>query len=94
MVNGDAVTSFTMMFLQMWSITEKTPEDYGKYLRDPEYFYPPELNMDGFVIPYGDSPLDQENVGEQVYLDIIQSARNYVHIMTPYLILDYEMTQA
>ena len=50
--------------------------------------------MDGFVIPYGDSPLDQENVGEQVYLDIIQSARNYVHMMTPYLILDYEMTQA
>ena len=94
MVKGDAVTSFTMMFLQMWSITEKTPEDYGKYLRDSEYFYPPELNMDGFVIPYGDSPLDQENVGEQVYLDIIQSARNYVHIMTPYLILDYEMAQA
>lgn len=94
MVKGDAVTSFTMMFLQMWNITEKEPEDYGRYLRDPEFFYPPELSMEGFVIPYGDSPLDQENVGELVYLDIINTARNYVHIMTPYLILNYELVQA
>ena len=94
MVKGDAVTSFTMMFLQMWNITEKEPEDYGRYLRDPEFFYPPELSMEGFVIPYGDSPLDQETVGELVYLDIINIARNYVHIMTPYLILNYELVQA
>lgn len=94
MVKGDAVTSFTMMFLQMWNITEKEPEDYGRYLRDPEFFYPPELYMEGFVIPYGDSPLDQETVGELVYLDIINTARNYVHIMTPYLILNYELVQA
>lgn len=94
MVKGDAVTSFTMMFLQMWNITEKEPEDYGRYLRDPEFFYPPELSMEGFVIPYGDSPLDQETVGELVYLDIINTARSYVHIMTPYLILNYELVQA
>ena len=94
MVKGDAVTSFTMMFLQMWNITEKEPEDYGRYLRDPEFFYPPELSMEGFVIRYGDSPLDQETVGELVYLDIINTARNYVHIMTPYLILNYELVQA
>ncbi|WP_320977673.1 cardiolipin synthase [Hungatella effluvii] len=94
MVKGDAVTSFTMMFLQMWNITEKEPEDYGRYLRDPEFFYPPELSMEGFVIPYGDSPLDQETVGELVYLDIINTARNYVHIMTPYLILNYDLVQA
>lgn len=42
----------------------------------------------GYVIPYGDNPLDNEKVGEMVYLDIIQRAENYVYIMTPYLILD------
>lgn len=94
MVKGDAASSFTMMFLQMWNISEREPDDYGKYLRDPEYFYPPELNMDGYVIPYGDSPLDDETMGEIVYLDIIHTARSYVHIMTPYLILDYELVQA
>ncbi|MEY8354851.1 cardiolipin synthase [Lachnospiraceae bacterium 54-53] len=94
MLKGDAVISFTMMFLQLWNISEEEPEDYGKYLRDPEYYYPLELNMEGYVIPYGDNPLDKETLGEQVYLDIINSARHYVHIMTPYLILDYEMVQA
>lgn len=48
----------------------------------------------GFVLPYGDSPMDREQVGERVYLDILNQARNYVHIMTPYLILDDEMVNA
>jgi cardiolipin synthase len=94
MMKGDAVTSFTMMFLEMWDISEKEPGDYGKYLKDPEYFYPLELSREGFVIPYGDSPLDGETIGKQVYLDIIHTARQYVYIMTPYLILDYEMVKA
>lgn len=94
MLKGDAVTSFTMMFLQMWNISEKEPLDYGKYLRSEEYFYPPELEMEGYVIPYGDSPLDGEAVGKRVYLDLLYQARKYVHIMTPYLILDYGMVQA
>lgn len=94
MVKGDAVKSFTMMFLQMWGITEKEPEDYSRFLRKEEYFYPPELEMEGYVLPYGDSPLDHENVAERVYMDIIYQAKRYVHIMTPYLILDNEMVTA
>lgn len=45
-------------------------------------------SKEGYVIPYGDNPLDNEKVGEMVYLDIIQRAENYVYIMTPYLIPD------
>ncbi len=48
----------------------------------------------GFVIPYGDAPGDKENVGENVYLDILYNAKRYVHIMTPYLIIDGEMERA
>lgn len=94
MLKGDAVKSFTIMFLQMWNITEKQPEQYGNYFRDPEYFYPLQLDMSGFVMPYGDSPLDHETVGENVYIDILYQARRYVHIMTPYLILDDDMVRA
>lgn len=94
MLKGDAVKSFTILFLQMWNITERQPEQYGKYFRDPEYFYPPQLDMSGFVMPYGDSPLDHETVGENVYIDILYQARRYVHIMTPYLILDDDMVRA
>ncbi len=91
MLKGEAVASFLMMFLQMWNVSERGEEDYGKYLRDPDYRYPSELDMNGYVMPYGDSPLDEETVGEYVYLDILNEARNHVHIMTPYLILDSDM---
>lgn len=96
MIKGEAVAGFTMMFLQNWNITEYGCEDkYAKFIKEDF----PELEerglcTDGFVMPYGDSPLDNENVGQNVYLDILNRAENYVHIMTPYLILDNEMTGA
>lgn len=94
MLKGDAVTNFLMMFLQMWNITERVKEDYERYLVKPDYVYPENLEMRGFAMPYGDSPLDHETVGQHVYMDILNEARYYVHIMTPYLILDSDMITA
>lgn len=88
MLEGEAVQSLTMMFMQMWNIGEKIPEDYKKYLTRKSLKVNPSL---GFVLPYGDSPYDDENVGEQVYFHVLNHAKKYVHIMTPYLILDNEM---
>lgn len=84
MLKGEAVQSFTLMFLQMWNVEEKMPL-FKKYLKYP---VPANEEVPGYVIPYGDCPLDQEKVGEQVYVDILNHATNYVHIMSPYLILD------
>ena len=88
MIKGDAVQNFTIMFLQMWNVTEHQKEDYEKYLTPVQEELRREL---GYVLPYGDSPFDNENIGEQVYLHILNHAKKYVHIMTPYLILDNEM---
>lgn len=88
MLEGEAVQSLTMMFLQMWNINERLKEKFDKYTSEKSDTVKPEL---GFVLPYGDSPYDDENVGEEVYLHILQHAKKYVHIMTPYLILDNEM---
>ncbi|MBQ2388080.1 MAG: cardiolipin synthase, partial [Clostridia bacterium] len=85
---GDGVIGFTLMFLQMWNLNE-ADESYGKYLTS--YYSVP---SDGYVIPYNDSPLDNDLVGENVYLDMINTAKDYVHITTPYLILDNEMISA
>lgn len=93
MLEGDAVQSLTMLFLQMWNVTEKRTDRYKKYLT-PMWDAPvsPDLKRElGFVLPYGDSPFDNENVGEEVYFHILNHAKKYVHIMTPYLILDNEM---
>ena len=90
MVKGDAVRSFTLMFLQMWFLDEKTV-DFDTFLSVPTN---PIENAPGYVIPYGDCPLDGDKVGEHVYIDMLNRAKRYVHIMTPYLILDGEMEDA
>ena len=88
LLRGDAVQSLTMIFLQMWDVDMRGVEPYGKYLTKKAESLNDRL---GYVIPYADSPFDHENVGEEVYFHILNHAKKYVHIMTPYLILDNEM---
>ncbi len=89
MLKGSGVRSFTMMFLTMWNyVTDSTPELPNDFLPDVAG------TPNGYVIPYTDSPLDDEPVGENVYLNIINNARKYVYITTPYLIIDNEMSRA
>ena len=92
-LEGEAVRSLTLMFLQMWGMDEREPdtESYGRYLNVP---LPPLPEAGGYVLPYADSPLDDERVGESVYLDILSHAERYVRIFTPYLILDETMIMA
>ena len=93
MLQGEAVRSMTIMFLEMWNVEKHgRKENFERYLDVP--LIKPSSEGNGFVIPYGDSPLDKELVGEQVYLDILYTAKKYVHIMTPYLILDHDMITA
>ena len=89
MLKGPAVKSFTLMFLQMWYVGNKEP-DYESFLGETEEV--PEAK--GYVMPYCDSPLDGEKVGESVYIDLLNRATDYVHIMSPYLILDGELENA
>lgn len=85
---GQAAWSFTVMFLQLWEL-EKS-DTIASYV--PREL--PPASHDGFIQPYSDSPTDNEYVGRNVYLDIINNAERYVYIMTPYLILDHELVTA
>ena len=88
MVKGQAAQSFTLMFLQMWNLTETEPQ-WDQYIVSC-----PDKPTRGYVMPYSDCPLDEYKIGESVYIDILNRARRYVHIMTPYLILDNELETA
>lgn len=92
MLQGEAVRSFTLMFLTMWNIDEKRQEKYEKYLLPAKAFQ--NIPSDGFVMPYGDCPFDDFYVAKHIYLDILNTANRYVYIMTPYLILDNETIEA
>ncbi len=92
MVRGDGAWSLTLIFLQMWEMVTKGNEDFAEYY--PYYSEKSKIKCNGFVLPYADSPMDGENVGEQVYLQIIQNAKRYVYINTPYLIVSDKMISA
>ena len=92
MIKGCAAWSLTLIFLEMWQLCTGKDEDFGEYYPADETLSSHE--SDGFVQPYADSPLDHENVGEHVYLQIINSAKDYLYITTPYLIIDDSMVSA
>lgn len=90
-IQGTAVWSLTVMFLSMWTYLRNTKEDYSKFM--------PAQSEDksgccGYVQPFDDSPLDDENVSEAVYLNLINQSSKYVYIETPYLIADNKMMVA
>lgn len=88
-LEGEAVWNLTAMFLTAWSYVNHSREDYKEYM--PQIYQTELSETDGYVQPYGDSPLDHETVGENIYLNMINDAENYVYIFTPYLIIDNEM---
>ena len=88
-VRGDAVASFTAMFLSMWEYRTWKESNILNFL-------PPREDHDnkkenGFVIPYSDSPCDENQTGEDVYLNMISPAERYVYICTPYLAPSHQM---
>ena len=91
-LEGNAAWSFTLIFLEMWSYCKKVNEDFSLYYPWKDCIC--SIPDDGYVQPYADSPLDSDNVGEHVYLQIINKATDYVYIYTPYLIIDDSMISA
>ena len=88
-VRGSAAWSFTLMFLQMWALSQKVEEDISVYF--PKQGGEQERVL---VAPYADSPMDTESVGENVYLSLIHNAKRYIYITTPYLIISDTMQNA
>ncbi len=86
-ITGDSVRAFVDMFFYIWNAFRKDKEDVREYL--PLMQKEQTAKEGGLVIqPYDDSPLDQTSAGEFVYADMIQRAKKYVYVFTPYLVLD------
>ncbi len=92
-IRGEAVWNYTVMFLSIWNSYRSEDNDFSKFKHE---FKTNEDNKitNGFVVPYGETPLDEEVTGEDIYLNIINQANKYVYIFTPYLIIDTDMINA
>ena len=91
-MEGSSVKSLTVMFLEMWNAVRKSDIDdtsFDKFIFDYKY----EGLANGYIQPYADSPLDNEHVGEDVYMNILKNAKKYCYFITPYLITTDEMTR-
>lgn len=90
-VEGESVNSFTLSFLGMWDMFAKTSLKKEDYLVYEQTQFPESQN---FVAPFSDSPVDTDDVGFDVYIDIINKAVRYVYISTPYLVIGDDFMNA
>ncbi|MBQ8688002.1 MAG: cardiolipin synthase [Ruminococcus sp.] len=88
-LEGQAVRSLTVQFLEMWNTIRESDKDFSAYFPD----VPCRTCAKGYVQPFGDSPLDDVYLGENVYMNMVKSAERYIWFMTPYLIIDDEMSR-
>lgn len=88
MLEGEAVSSLTIMFLTLYQYIINETVDIKSYLF--EY----KVEDDGYIQPFSDSPTDGEAVGESVHLHLINQANKSIKIQTPYLILSHVMKSA
>lgn len=91
-LEGEAVRNLTMLFLSMWNTQSQQPIDCAGYLDTPI----PMASGNGIVIPFGDgpAPIYRDTIGKNVYLNMINGAKDYLYITTPYLICDHEILSA
>ena len=89
-MDGRAVKALTRLFLMNWYINRGEITDFDKYHLENKA-----VKGEGLYVPYGSGPkpMYQAQVGKNVYQNIISQATDYVYITTPYLIIDYDLTE-
>ena len=74
MIRGEAVWNFTVMFLQTWNAFYHKKDESFEIFKPDVYIH--KDYMDGFIQPYGDSPLDDEVVGREHLFKYYQSGQS------------------
>lgn len=87
-IKGPAVEQFTIAFLQIWNYVSGTNAPYEKF-RIPQTEN--HAHDQGYVLPFFDAPTDEHDMGKNVHMNMINMAKDYLWISTPYLVLDSEM---
>lgn len=93
-MEGPGAWGQTLIFLQLWQTMDEKLNDESVSSLVPIFS---DVTLDqsrGFVQPYSDSPTDDQNVGEHVFMKLIHEAKKSVYIFTPYLILDENLETA
>ena len=89
-IDGPATQAFTRLFLMNWYINRGEISDFDQYHLENQT-----RSGSGLCIPYGSGPkpIYKTKVGKIVYQNLINQAEDFVYITTPYLIIDYDLTE-
>ena len=88
-LNGEAVYNCTVMFIQFYNAISKNDK-----LKYNDFKFDCKISNPYFVLPFSDSPTDDENLGFNTHLNLINNAKKTLYIQTPYLILDSTLLEA
>ena len=93
-LSGDAVKGLLKLFLSAWELTTGELSDMDRQLIDRVAVE--ERSDGGHYVVYGSgpAPIYRRSNGKNVFLNLINQAERYVYITTPYLIIDYDLTEA
>ncbi|MDE7165352.1 MAG: cardiolipin synthase [Clostridiales bacterium] len=90
-LQGEAVNELTRLFLIDYGLNDKKADD-----NFADYYRYEQCEQDGYCIPFGDGPkpVYERQVAKSVILNMLNQAKRYVYITTPYLIIDNELIEA
>ena len=89
-IQGSAVHTFLQLFIQNWNLFSKTTENFSQYF--PASYN--QFDCPGITIPYGDDFFNNKDIAENIYLYIINNAKKYINITTPYVLIDNQLQEA
>jgi len=89
-IKGSAVHTFLQLYLQNWNLFSKQTEDFSPYLPASSKQY----DCPGITIPYGDDFFNNKDTAEDIYYYIINNAKKYLCITSPYVLIDNQLQEA
>ena len=87
-ITGEGIKNFITIFFELWNT--KYEEKYEHLIEKVKT----NKKTKGYILPFADDPHNKKNPYANTYINIINNAKKYIYIMTPYLILDNETSQA
>ncbi len=90
-LEGEAANNLTILFLQLYGVASRTKQDFEYYMNKDN-----DIVSDEIIMPYGTGPKNfyYENMATDIFLNMISQAQHSIDISTPYLIIDYALTNA
>ncbi|MBQ4070827.1 MAG: cardiolipin synthase [Clostridia bacterium] len=91
-ITGECVNELTSLFLTDYGINVKSVDDSF----EPFFQQSKTSHGEGYILPFGDGPrpIYERRVAKGAIMHMLSTAKRYVYIMTPYLVIDSELCLA